>query len=565
VIPSAEQIASRHPELDDAPLLGRYALEGKIGRGGMGVIADAHDRRIGRRVAIKRLSGQPTPDTVTRFVREARIQGRLDHPAVVPVYDLGIQSDGRPYFAMRKLSGVTLAEVLRQDGGPWTRARLLESFVDVCLAIEYAHTRGVLHRDLKPANVMIGDQGGVFVLDWGVACVLPGHDEVGAGLAPGTAELAAGTVGYMAPEQASPERAAPLDVRADVFALGCILFEILAGAPYVEGNPLPSSRAGGKDVPGDLDRVCARALAPDRQARFASARELADAVQRHLDADQQLEMTAENVADPVARARAALEQPGLDGRAAAVREAGLALALEPGCVEAAELLQSVLLSTPDELPPEVLAAVAAQDEAILRTRARASAVSYGMVPAFVPVYLMQGVKDWWLLVGMLGWTAVLVTVALTAMRGLLPRSRMWIAAFGNLGILYVMSRTLGPFVLPPGIAVLVAMQVTTHPKLERWWLVAGVLSAGVIGAWLLEATGTVEPTMRSEDANLVLGSTFVELPAALSGTALALYVVSLITVASYFGRRLASAHNSTRRALAVQAWHLRRLIGGARE
>src|SRR5689334_24919461 len=112
VMTSSEVVAMRHPELDDAPLRMRYGLEGKIGRGGMGVVAEAVDRRIGRKVAMKRLAGPPTAEMVERFVREARVQGRLDHPSVAPVYDLGIQSDGRPYFAMRKLDGITLAELL---------------------------------------------------------------------------------------------------------------------------------------------------------------------------------------------------------------------------------------------------------------------------------------------------------------------------------------------------------------------------------------------------------------------------------------------------------------------
>src|SRR5688500_8168250 len=274
----------------------------------MGVIAEATDRRVGRRVAIKRLAGPATPEMVTRFVREARIQGRLDHPAVVPVYDLGIQSDGRPYFAMRKLSGVTVAEILRRQNegdeaavAEWPRARMLEAFVDVCLAIEYAHTRGVLHRDLKPANVMLGDEGGVSDLDWGVACVLPGHEDVGEGLTPGHADAAAGTVGYMAPEQADPAGQA-VDARADVYALGCILFEVLAGVAYIEGDPRPSRRAPSREVPGDLDLVCARALARERGGRFASARELADAVLRHLDADQQAELTQAHATAHVERA-----------------------------------------------------------------------------------------------------------------------------------------------------------------------------------------------------------------------------------------------------------------------
>jgi hypothetical protein len=184
------------------------------------------------------------------------------------------------------------------------------------------------------------------------------------------------------------------------------------------------------------------------------------------------------------------------------------------------------------------------------------------VPAFVPVFVAQGVKDWWLIAALLGWTAILVMIALTAMRGYLPRSRMWIAAFGNLGIAYIQSRILGPFVIPPAVAVVTAMQVTTHPNLKRWWLVAAILSIGPAGAWALEASATIAPLMRAEDGRLVLGSTLVDLPWALSTVAMVGFALAVVTTATLFGRRLAHAHDTARRALAVQAWHLRRLVGG---
>ncbi|MCA9680069.1 MAG: serine/threonine protein kinase, partial [Myxococcales bacterium] len=270
VMSSAEVAAMRHPELEDAPVRARYGLEGKLGRGGMGVVVEAQDRRIGRRVAIKRLAGAPLAGAVERFVREARVQGRLHHPAIPPVYDLAIQSDGRPYFAMRRLHGLTLAEVLhRQASGDaeararWTRGRLLTAFVDVCLALEYAHQHGVIHRDVKPSNVVLGEFGEVYVLDWGVAYLAELDDdaarEVGRGL---PAELAdgagAGTTGYMPPEQLA---GGEVDARLDVWALGAVLYELLAGEPLLRdaepGEAEARIRAGAAahDVPGDLEAV----------------------------------------------------------------------------------------------------------------------------------------------------------------------------------------------------------------------------------------------------------------------------------------------------------------------
>jgi serine/threonine-protein kinase len=544
VIPATDQIAERHPELDDAPLRARYALEGKLGRGGMGVVAEASDRRIGRRVAVKRLAGPPTPEVVTRFVREARVQGRLDHPAVVPVYDLGIQSDGRPYFAMRKLAGVTLAEVLhRQAAGEtdvlerYPRARLLEAFVDVCLAVEYAHTRGVIHRDLKPANVMLGDFGEVYVLDWGVAITGDG----------GTADAGAGTVGYMAPEAARNET---VDARSDVYSLGKILTDILA-------SPLG-------DTTPTLEVIRSRASREDRGARYASARELADAVQRHLDADADSEARETQAGDHVARARAALAADRADpaARATAMREAGLALALDPDSRPAAKLVRDMLLEPPATMPAPVAAAIRADDEQLLRTRALPAAASYlGIVGAMV-LFLIQGIRDWtsFLLLPV----AVVIggCAALTALTGQLARTRVWIAVACNFVVMLLYSRVLGPFVLPPGIAALIAMIVLTHPTLRAWWLVIALMAAGPITAWLLEEAGVFAVTVFSDGDQLELRSTMIELPAGIATIGLGFYIASLLVIAALFGRRVANAHHENRHRLAVQAWHLRRLLGG---
>src|SRR5690349_14585720 len=158
---------------------GRCRFGGRLGEGGMGEVLLAHDEHIGRDVAVKRIrASEPTAEELSRFLREARVQGRLEHPAVVPVHDLAVDRDGRPFFVMKRLSGTTLLELLgrlRADpaaDGATVRRRMLRAFADVCLAIEFAHSRGIVHRDLKPANIMLGDFGEVYVLDWGVARAL---------------------------------------------------------------------------------------------------------------------------------------------------------------------------------------------------------------------------------------------------------------------------------------------------------------------------------------------------------------------------------------------------------
>src|SRR5205814_5742706 len=138
-----------------------------LGRGGMGEVLGATDEMIGREVAIKRMLRKHASDrAMARFFREATIQGRLDHPAIVPVHEIGVDPDGRPFFVMKKLAGKSMAALIEDSTA---RNRLLRAFADVCLAIELAHTRGVVHRDLKPENILLGEFGEVYVIDWGVA------------------------------------------------------------------------------------------------------------------------------------------------------------------------------------------------------------------------------------------------------------------------------------------------------------------------------------------------------------------------------------------------------------
>ena len=260
--------------------IGRYVVGPKLGEGGMGEVLLAIDPVLGREVAIKRMRERSSA-SVERFVREACVQARLDHPAIVPVYELSEDAHGRPYLVMKRLSGKTLAELLDTPGVP--QARLLRAFVEVCHAIELAHARGIVHRDLKPSNVMLGDLGEVYVLDWGVALL---GDDLDAPPPDGTA---LGTPGYIAPEQIDePARTGPA---ADIYSLGCILFEILAGVrlhpPGLAG--LASAISGrARTVPGDhnlpraLDALCTHATALEPRAR-PTAHELARGVERYLD------------------------------------------------------------------------------------------------------------------------------------------------------------------------------------------------------------------------------------------------------------------------------------------
>jgi len=259
---------------------GNYQLLGEIARGGMGVVLKGHDTDLGRDIAVKVLDARlcERMDVVQRFVEEAQIGGQLQHPGIVPVYDLGMMEDERPYFTMKLVKGRTLAALLAARETPQSdRGKLLDTFESVCQTMAYAHSRGVIHRDLKPANIMVGAFGEVQVVDWGLAKVLvrggvadeKRSREVQAdrtiletvrsdGSNDGSQSLVGsvlGTPAYMPPEQASGQ-VQKLDERSDVFALGAILCEILTGSPPYIGEPQEVLQAAAQaELDGALERL----------------------------------------------------------------------------------------------------------------------------------------------------------------------------------------------------------------------------------------------------------------------------------------------------------------------
>ncbi len=334
--------AVRRPVPEGDPVsLGRFQTLGEIGRGGMGRVLEASDPELGRTVAVKVLID---PDTVSdeqlaRFAAEARITSQLEHPNIVPVYDMGATAEGLLYFVMKKVVGRSLREIIDslaevdpESTRIWTLRRLLTTFVAVCNGVAFANDRGVLHRDIKPDNIMLGQYGEVLLMDWGVARIIgsparPLHEpqDTSFGSVPVTLDgVTVGTPGYMSPEQARADLAS-LDAPSDVFSLGAVLYELLTLTSAFRGDSVyatlfaamcgapqdPRDRAPERRVPDELAEICLCALAHEPGDRYPNAAALAAAIEEFLEGSKRREAAAAHLAEAEAawdRYRAALQE-----------------------------------------------------------------------------------------------------------------------------------------------------------------------------------------------------------------------------------------------------------------
>ena len=292
----------------------RYVIVNEVGRGGMGVILSVLDSDIRREVAMKVMTGGKggTREHIERFVEEVQVQGQLEHPPICPVHELGLDNEGRMFFTMKMVKGLSLAEMIakaRHDPAAVKLGRLTEIlgiFMKICDGMAFAHSRGVIHRDLKPHNVMVGDFGEVYVMDWGLARIIGREDdrtnelvitdrqESGDSVKTMSGSVV-GTPAYMSPEQARGEIDG-MDERTDIYSLGVVLYELLTlVTPFSGDTPweiigqvtkdepvAPSEKEPGRFIPPELDSIVMKCLEKDRENRYQTVKELKHEVELYL-------------------------------------------------------------------------------------------------------------------------------------------------------------------------------------------------------------------------------------------------------------------------------------------
>lgn len=285
----------------------RYRNESVLGRGGMGEVQLASDQDIGRRVAVKRLLDKKNPQSVARFIDEVRTVGKLEHPNIVPIHDVGVDADGSLFFVMKYVDGETLASIIsrlhegdREYHKRYSFEARLDLFSGLLRALQYAHEQGMLHRDVKPENIMVGHFGEVMLTDWGIARHVNHHPNSVTDNAKSVGDMPRasgqtidgsiiGTIGYMSPEQASGH-SEEIDARSDLYSAFVVLYELLSTQAFApRGDSLLKVITDAKErqapqfldpnfasrfqpaVPAELRHFLRRGLQPAKKDRFQSA------------------------------------------------------------------------------------------------------------------------------------------------------------------------------------------------------------------------------------------------------------------------------------------------------
>jgi serine/threonine-protein kinase len=562
--------------LDAVSAAERYRFRAVLGEGGMGEVRLCADRRVSRSVAMKVMKENRAadPEARTLFLREVHAQARLEHPAIVPVHDVGADANGALFFTMRPVRGLTLEEIVtalrRQDATAtreYSRHKLLSAFANACLAVEYAHTEGTLHCDLKPANIMLGPFGEVYVLDWGLA-----RRE---GLEACSSEVS-GTPGYMAPEHIRGE---PYAAPADVYGLGAILFELLTLEPlHDEKTPLarcrqtllgadarPSVRAPDREVPPELEAICVRATSLHAEDRYASVRELYDDLELYMAGDRDLLARRAMSRELAARAesdaeRAFGEADGTEARSLAMGAVGRALALDPHNADALHTLVRLMTTPPREIPKEATAEMHAAERLYQTNRARGGAMAFFTWIACVPLFVFLGIRS---VAAFAFCTAAMVAAgALLAYRARHPRpdgcASPMLPVVGAIAI-GASSALLGPLVMTPTFAVIFALafSLSMHERHRHIPMVMGGLS--IVVPCVLEWLHVLPPSLVLRDGTTCILPNMIRF-SDLGIRATLLGNLVLVVVASVYGRSLRAAMQARQERLHLYAWQLRQLL-----
>ena len=502
----------------------RFIAGAEIGRGGMGVVFRCHDAELGRDVAIKVLKGGG-PDLRSRLAREARLQSRLQHPSIIPVYDIE-RSAGNELIVMREVSGQTMRAILRKQA--MARRGLLSALSRVCMAIDYAHARKVIHRDLKPENIMMGEFGEVYIVDWGLA--IETDAEV---------QSIGGTPGYTAPEQLEGRATE----RSDTYSLGKILLEILDPGEL-------------QDAPPELLAIATRACAEDASTR-PTARQLADVIDRFLDGARDLALRKQIAVDAAGAARDAM---AANDRRVAMREVGRALALDPDHGDARSVLRDLLTAPPAQLPAEVGARSERERGRAIRAAASAGALGFILTVALLPLEILMGVRspEWFVTRAVLAVGAI-VACSMLARHQQPTRAALGVAFAFSIATISCTSLVAGPFVLIPSLAVLISASLASLGG-RRWVVLTTCVGLLMIGLPLaLEHLGVVASSYTLGE-NMVIHPRLIDFPPTLTPIYFfikeAVIVVAVVMMLARFRDTLASAEQ----ALAVHAWQLSQLL-----
>ena len=577
----------------------RYVTAQSLGAGGMGEVDLVHDQHIGRRVALKQLRRDSTADPALqrRFAREAQIQAQLEHPAIVPVYDIGTAADGSVYFTMKRVRGRSLSHVLKdlargdaKTREEFSRRRLLTAFGQVCLAVHYAHEHGVVHRDIKPSNIMLGEYGEVYLLDWGIAKLLDeqrdddrssvrvSDDAVDDGTLLGDV---VGTVGYMAPEQSRAD-GTHVGPAADVYSLGAILFEILTLTPLIPrdlrraqmideamktASARTSVRAPDARVPAELEAACVAATAYADTDRPPSARALHDMIEAFLDGDRDLELRralSRKHASIAVESAAALESrrtdTGATERRDALRGVGQALAFDPKNRVALETLVRLLRSPPRRPPAEVEKAQDDLNRALLVRAGALGALCYFLAFVATLVLHTQHVREPSSLFSMeLAWCAAAIAGVVTMRRPSYP-ALVLMFVLGTGSMVWALRSVMGPFaVVPSGLAMHGVLYSLSRVRRMRLLVLAGVCLAWTFAVFG-ESAGLLPVTTTFGQGHILVTSPLVELSPSFARAFLYVTVLGIIAIPTIVAGRIRAAHAQADSETKTMMWQLQQLL-----